>query len=416
MKRYVLAVLAMVFLAGCGGGNGSDESGSTPANTGSAPASTIPGAGQYPPAASADPTYIGTYAAVAGNNVVPVYFESGNSPTYNSNIPYIDVQICVPGTSQCVRVDHVQVDSGSTGLRIMKSALNGLTLPLQANTSGAQISECMAYATSEVWGPVARSDVYVGGEFGGNQTLQVIDDSDSASVPASCSSQGALTDTTSSFGGKGIIGINQLFSDGGSYYACTGTGCSQLDSSPVTVTNPVAGFAQDNNGVSIQIQPISDLGATSASGQLIFGINTASNNRIAGAAILYTDKNGDLSVNTGTRTMPGFIDSGTASYFFPDDGSIPICSDNRNWYCPPSPISVNVDVIAGDASVDRPSSYRLSSYDSISADMEVAPTGESGSVFNDGASWYVLGLPFYINRRVYGSIQQSDSDPMYYAF
>lgn len=114
--------------------------------------------------------------------------------------------------------------------------------------------------------------------------------------------------------------------------------------------------------------------------------------------------------------MPGFIDSGTASYFFPDDGSIPICSDNRNWYCPPSPISVNVDVIAGDASVDRPSSYRLSSYDSISADMEVAPTGESGSVFNDGASWYVLGLPFYINRRVYGSIQQSDSDPMYYAF
>ncbi len=55
MKRYVLAVLAMVFLAGCGGGNGSDESGSAPANTGSAPASTIPGAGQYPPAASADP-------------------------------------------------------------------------------------------------------------------------------------------------------------------------------------------------------------------------------------------------------------------------------------------------------------------------------------------------------------------------
>lgn len=38
MKRYVLAVLAMVFLAGCGGGNGSDESGSAPANTGSAPA------------------------------------------------------------------------------------------------------------------------------------------------------------------------------------------------------------------------------------------------------------------------------------------------------------------------------------------------------------------------------------------
>ncbi|WZV76732.1 DUF3443 family protein [Burkholderia pseudomallei] len=168
-----------------------------------------------------------------------------------------------------------------------------------------------------------------------------------------------------------------MFSDSGGYYACTGSGCSQLDSSPVTVTNPVAGFTQDNNGVSMQIQPVSDFGATSVFGQLIFGINTASNNRIAGAAILYTDQNGDLSVNTGTRTMPGFIDSGTASYFFPDDGSIPICSDNRNWYCPPSPMSVNVDVIAGDASVDRPSSYRLSSYDSISADMEVAPTGKA---------------------------------------
>ncbi|MET5116916.1 DUF3443 family protein, partial [Burkholderia pseudomallei] len=76
-------------------------------------------------------------------------------------------------------------------------------------------------ATSEDWGPDARSDVYVRGEFGGNQTLHVIDDSDSASVPASCSSQAALTDTTSSFGGKGINGNNQLFSDGGSYYACT---------------------------------------------------------------------------------------------------------------------------------------------------------------------------------------------------
>ncbi|MET3449742.1 hypothetical protein ABIC76_005123, partial [Ralstonia sp. 1138] len=38
-----------------------------------------------------------------------------------------------------------------------------------------------------------------------------------------------------------------------------------------------------------------------------------------------------------------------------------------------------------------------------------------GSVFGDGSAWYALGLPFYGGRRIYGSIQNSDNDPMYYA-
>lgn len=49
MKRYVLVALVIVFLAGCGGGNGSDESGNAPANTGSIPAPTNPGGGHIRP-------------------------------------------------------------------------------------------------------------------------------------------------------------------------------------------------------------------------------------------------------------------------------------------------------------------------------------------------------------------------------
>ncbi|NTY38476.1 MULTISPECIES: DUF3443 family protein [Burkholderia cepacia complex] len=417
MRRRLAIFLAIAFLAGCGGNDSGNDSGD-----GAAPPPVQgPGSsgvnGDFPPPSAANPGYNGGFVAASGGNVVPVYFESGSSPTYSSNIPYVDVQVCMPGTTRCVTIDHVQVDTGSTGLRVMKSALSGLDLPVQTNSSdGSQVDECMLYATSEVWGPVVHGDLHVGGEAAANLAMQVIDDgSGASSVPASCSSKGALTDTVESFGGKGIIGISQLFSDSGDYYACSGSSCSLSSTSPVTVTNPVAAFDGDNNGVSLQIPPVSDFGAPSVVGQLIFGIGTHINNQIAGAAVLYTDGNGYVQVGDGKNRMLGFVDSGTASYFFPTDGRIPICSDNAPWYCPPSPLSVDVDVLAVDGSSDRQMTYRLSSADGISQDMQVAPIGESGSVFGDGGSWYVLGLPFYFNRRVYGSIQHQDGDPMYYA-
>src|SRR6266446_6343742 len=57
------------------------------------------------------------------NNIQPVVVDYG--PTVNgqpagyNNALYTTVEICVPGTSTCQSIDHVLVDTGSSGLRIV---------------------------------------------------------------------------------------------------------------------------------------------------------------------------------------------------------------------------------------------------------------------------------------------------------
>ncbi|MET3448256.1 DUF3443 family protein [Ralstonia sp. 1138] len=413
MKRAIILLLIAVTLGGCGGANDSNDPNAT-ADDGSGSSSSSPTISDNGPG----PNY--SYAPVSGNNVVPLYFEPTESEDYGWNTPYVTVQLCVPGTQQCVTVDHVLVDTGSTGFRVMKSALNGLNLPLATDpVDGSSISECFAYATSEVWGRVGQADLHVGGESAANMALQVIDDTpgSDANVPSDCKNQGVLTDTVSEFGGKAIIGVHQQFSDGGSYYRCSTGICMPTQSSPVTVKNSVAAFAADNNGVSLQVAPVPDLGTPAAVGQMIFGINTTSNNQIAGLTVLSTDANGYINVSDGTQTIPGFIDSGTAYYIYPNKRKVQTCPDNSTWFCPSSPTDIDITLTGAIGPQRLSTSYRLTNYDAFAAEtgIEVVPVGAPGSVFGDGSAWYALGLPFYGGRRIYGSIQNSDNDPMYYA-
>jgi Protein of unknown function (DUF3443) len=47
-----------------------------------------------------------------------------------ANILYTTVTVCTPGsTTQCQDVDHVQVDTGSSGLRLVHAALSGVVSP-----------------------------------------------------------------------------------------------------------------------------------------------------------------------------------------------------------------------------------------------------------------------------------------------
>jgi len=51
----------------------------------------------------------------------PVVAGAGTSP---GNVAYVSVKVCAPGrASQCVVVDHVQVDTGSAGLRLNGAAV-----------------------------------------------------------------------------------------------------------------------------------------------------------------------------------------------------------------------------------------------------------------------------------------------------
>jgi hypothetical protein len=75
---------------------------------------------------------------VQGSNVVPLTVDLGPVPTQAlaTNTIYTSVTICVPDTTTCQTVDHIEVDTGSQGLRVLQSAIPGLALPQLTDGSG----------------------------------------------------------------------------------------------------------------------------------------------------------------------------------------------------------------------------------------------------------------------------------------
>ena len=96
MRKLVSSILAasLALLAACGGGGGT-STGPTP------PAQVIASPG--PP------------------NVEPIYVDAGPAAlsVRAVNIPYVTLTICQPGTTTCQTIDHIEVDTGSSGLRIL---------------------------------------------------------------------------------------------------------------------------------------------------------------------------------------------------------------------------------------------------------------------------------------------------------
>ncbi len=142
---------------------------------------------------------------------------------------YVKVTICAPGSvTNCQTVDHVQVDTGSQGLRIISSALNpSLLSALPAETvNGQSLAECLKFVDSYSWGTLVNADAHIGGsdtatsgESAPDIPVQIIGTS-TYSVPSDCSSSGgAAQNTVLEFGANGIIGVG-LFD-----YDC-GTGCT----------------------------------------------------------------------------------------------------------------------------------------------------------------------------------------------
>src|SRR5690242_8313720 len=65
-----------------------------------------------------------------GPNVVTLVADPGATGDY-TNGSFVSATICLPGTTTCQTIDHLLVDTGSFGLRILSSAGGGaLTLAL----------------------------------------------------------------------------------------------------------------------------------------------------------------------------------------------------------------------------------------------------------------------------------------------
>lgn len=398
-SNLIAALLGVLCLAGCGGGGGG---GSTVGGTGGGGATT------------------GGSTA----NVQSVTVDSGPSAIASSGSPsvntlYTTVTVCVPGTSTCQTIDHVQVDTGSSGLRILASVLT-ISLPVFSDSSGHAVAECVKFVDGSSFGPLRKVDLKIASEVASNLTVQVIGDA-TYPVPSGC--DGTAENTVTAFGANGILGVGPFLQDCGSgctvqgngvYYSCpTSSTCADTAISlPQQVSNPVASFATDNNGIIIQIPAVNGT-ARSVSGSLIFGIGTQSNNGLGSATVFQLNGTGGVGTTYKGNPLPqSFIDSGSNAYFFPD--SIPTCSTNKGFYCPAQTQSLT-GTITGTNSASADVTFSVANADTMFSGgiVAVAPAlaGSSLSVNNTSASSFNAqqtfdwGLPFYFGRSVYTAIE-----------
>jgi hypothetical protein len=388
----------------------------------------------------------GTFAVTvnptaAGPNVAPITVDGGpdtmNAPT--ANIAYVTVTVCVPGsTTQCQVIDHVQVDTGSSGLRVLSGVL---TVPLPGEDN---LAECTVFADGFVWGPIATADITVSGESASAVPVQImIPSTSSPAVPPSCSSQnpsggnGNEGGSVDAFGANAIIGVGLFQQDCGQYcvtnsndcdstqtapciyYTCTTTGCTPTTASLTQqVPNPVTMFATDNNGVLIQLENVPDGGSAIANGSLIFGIGTESNNALGGATVYPVPDSGnnagDFITTFGGQTYPqSFVDSGSNAYFFLDSGTtgISTCAGSLSaWYCPTTSPDNLTAMNQGQAVNNNNNNVPVGSNVPVSFSIENA-----SNLFNTGNFAYSTlggtnpgafdwGLSFFYGRNVFTAI------------
>ena len=328
---------------------------------------------------------------------------SGNIP----NQAYVTVTVCPPGSANnCQAVDHVLLDTGSFGLRLMASVLSpalASALPPQTDTaSGNSLSECTQFVSGYIWGPIKLADVVMGGEAAVTMPLQVVDDRPSPIPPAppSCSSSGVAMNSVAQFGANGVLGVGAFRYDLGLYYACNGAMCTPV-AVPLAkqVQNPVALLKADNNGVLIDLPALPTGGAASASGSLILGIGTQSNNGLGTAQVYTFDAFGDFTTTYKSGALTSFVDSGSNGYFF-DDATITPCSNSIGFYCPASPLALSA-IISGFNGASATINFTLMNIDATN-DQAMSMIG---GPYDGSFSSFDWGLPFFYGRKVFTHIE-----------
>ena len=351
---------------------------------------------------------------VQGQNVLPIIVDAGPANTGTVNVPYVSVTICSPGSrTNCQTIDHIIVDTGSSGLRIMSSVLSSsLNLTQQMNTNGNAVVECLQFADGYSWGSLKSADVQLGGEqIISSLAIHVIGDPNIPAAPRSCTQLLSPENTVQLFGGNGILGVGSFQQDSGLYYACSSTTCQSTALAVANqIQNPIGLLASDNNGVVIELPSVPAAGATTASGSLILGIGTQTNNVQPSSAKVYTlDSTGSFTTVFNGQTYAGsFIDSGSNGLFFQDNG-ISQCTGNnsKGFYCPASTLQLTAtnqgtNGNSGTVSLSVANADNLFGNTSYAAFSNLAGTAIAGGGFD----W---GLPFFFGRSVFTALDKSGS-------
>ncbi|WP_035057684.1 DUF3443 domain-containing protein [Andreprevotia chitinilytica] len=399
-KLFLSGLIAIcVVLAACGGGGGGSSTTPTPTPV---------------------PTVVPT-APPGGPNVLSVVVDSGPNADY-VNGPFASVTICQPGTNTCQTIDHLLVDTGSYGLRIMASTFNALPLSALPQQTGATnggnspLAECAQFGSGFTWGSVRTADVIMAGEQASNLPIQIIGDQNYASIPSACSAAGGTPlNSVAAFGVNGVLGVGLFAEDcpacattplsptnGGGYYYCPTSSTCQVAQVPISkqIINPVAQFATDNNGVLLWLPAVPASGASNVVGSLVFGIGTRTNNALGNAKVLTTNGSGLIStLFNGTNYSTSFIDSGSNGLFFPS--SMTVCaSPNSEWYCPSGTQSVSATMLGANA-VTNPVNFSVGNFVSLLSIPNNTAFNNLGGPLAGEFDW---GLPFFFGRNVYTAL------------
>jgi hypothetical protein len=346
-------------------------------------------------------------------NFQTITVNAGPSGDY-FNGAFTSVTICVPGQSSCQTISGVLIDTGSSGVRVLSSALT-LPLPQQNDASGSPVVECAQFLDGFTWGPVQTADVKLGGEQANAVPIQVIGSPAFPTVPIACSNTGDAKNTLSTLGANGILGIASFKQDCGPacvsvgasnpgfYYACPSSGCRQTAVSLQNqAQNPVSLFSANNNGTVIQLPSVAPGGVASTSGMLIFGIGTQANNALGPARVLTLDASGDFSTNYGGILYQStYVDSGTNGIFFLDSRTtgLPICRTSADFYCPTTAQSQSA-TNRGLNGVMSAVTFSVGNVDALSA--RIAASSEAAGPNPGGFAW---GMPFFFGRSVFTAIE-----------
>jgi hypothetical protein len=392
VRLIILAVVALA-MAACGGGGGGGASTPVPS----------------------------TYVANQSNAVLLTVDNGPTGSGYNVNRLYTSVTICQSGsTTLCQTIDHVLVDTGSTGLRLLNSALSpALNLGTVTAASGQPLLNCIQFVdNSHAFGRVATADVTLGPKTATNLPIQIIADPAYTALSSNCAA-GTGNNTPSALGANGILGVgiyeqdcgaycaNASHSANGYYFTCTTNACSAAVGTTATltqqVTNPVPQFGPDNNGVVIDLPAVTAPGATSITGQMLFGIGTQSNNAVTGASLFKSNALGYITtVLSGTTMGNSFIDTGSNGLYFGTSSTLRPCTRATGFYCPlvstaltgtvsgTNPGSTAVPFVAGNAESLFQTGYSV-------LPTLTGPMGDATSF-----DW---GLPFFYGRRVFIGIE-----------
>jgi hypothetical protein len=453
--KWAALALSVFVLGACGGGDSS--------------ITTVSGAG-LSALGSSPPVALSPFVQKSNNLKVEVNggpVRSFAAPS--ANILYADVKICVPGNAaQCVTVPHVQVDTGSVGLRVLASKVASLSLPVVALPGSKEAWECYPFVVGGLWGRNAVADVTLGNQEAISVPIQLVQDGVGPQATEDCAhasggtlqangtySREGILDSVDRLGSNGILGIgnteldcaqmciNGVYTSFVMYYGCpvgatSSGGCAATGiQANLQVYNPVAAFTLHNNGVVLALPAVSFPGAATATGELIFGIDTsasdpgATNNvRPLSATPVLLGTNASnrsyLNVTTaysGLNVTNSYLDTGTNGLFFSDNSSpmIALCAGNT-WYCPFNSLPKAAIICDGDnrnlPQIPLPFcdvsnslqskvavSFTIDNAEAVFSTTNTAFAGLAGAPSGVGTT-FAWGLPFFYGRRVFLSIWQ----------